>query len=134
MTEQQSSPFFPESVGPVRILTEPGTRLQQLHAAYDQAKADADAAAERLKGISDAIKLELSNNLQSSSPGSTKVLLTGTEGATPLQLTYVESWRVDAKKLKAENPLAYVTYAVKSGSWRLSAVKSTNASGGGEDE
>jgi len=123
MTEQTT----PAPVGPVRITTEPGTRLEQLHAQYDAAKAERDAAEEKFKGISDAIKLEMTI----ASEGSTRVLLAGTQGATPLQLAYVESWRVDAKRLKAENPLTYVTYAVKSGSWRLAPVK---AASGGDDE
>jgi hypothetical protein len=34
----------------------------------------------------------------------------------------VESWRVDAKKLKTEAPETYVRYATKSTAWQLRAV------------
>lgn len=108
---------------PVVVTPAPESRLEQLHAAYAEAKAQADEAAKRLKGITDAIKAELT----AQHPGAPRLTLQSNAGPA-LGLTYSESWRVDAKRLKAENPLVYVTYAVKSGSWRLAPVR-----GGGED-
>lgn len=99
-------------------------RLSQLHAAYSEAKAAADAAAETLKAITDGIKAELA---AASPEGSLKIALTGNDGP-PMQLTYAESWRVDSRKLKREDPETYVRYAVKGGSWTLKQVK------GGETE
>lgn len=102
------------------------SELAQLHALYADAKSRAASAAEDLKTITDAIKLKLSE----SSPGAAKVDLIPANGvdAPALRLNYVESWRVDARKLKAENPEVYVQYAKKSGSWRLDPLK------GGDDE
>jgi hypothetical protein len=95
-----------------------GERLAQLHAQYELLKVEADEAAARLKACTDAIKLELTQQ----SPGHTKYRLPAGPGPE-LTLTYVESWRVDARKLKAEDPLTYVRYAKKSGSWTLKAAQ-----------
>jgi hypothetical protein len=95
------------------------SRLEQLAAQYDMAKAEAEKAANDLKAITDAIKFELMNEAPE---GETSIELQSPDLAHPLRLTAVESWRVDAKKLKAEDPLTYVRYAKKSTSWTLRAV------------
>lgn len=105
------------------IVPAEGDRLAQLHAAYADAKAASDEAASRLKGITDAIKAELT----AQAPDARRLVLKS-PGGPALALTYAESWRVDATRLKKENPLVYVTYAKKSGSWSLRAVRA------GEDE
>lgn len=69
--------------------------------------------------ITDAIKLELTQ----AAPEDRKIALVGNAGST-LRLTYVESWWIDSRKLKAEDPETYVQYARKSGTWTLRA-KST---------
>lgn len=101
---------------PKYVVVQPdaGSRLEQLHAAYESAKAEADGAAERLKAITDGIKLELAK----AAPEQPFVELVGPAGVV-LQLTWSESWRVDSRKLKAEDPETYVRYAKKSGSWSL---------------
>lgn len=111
----------PDEQLPVRVTGEPGTRLEQLHAAHEQAKADAAAA--DLKALTDALKAELSAYV-TSGPGRPQVDLVPPAGAgyRPLRLSYVESWRVDARKLKAEDPETYVRYAKKSGAWVLKAL------------
>jgi hypothetical protein len=91
-------------------------RLAQLHAQYLETKAQADEWAARAKGLSDAIKSELTQ----AAPDALKVELV-TEGHRPLRLTYRESWRLNTSKLKAEDPQTYVAYAVKSSSWTLTA-------------
>lgn len=98
----------------------PDTRLAQLAAQYDLAKAEAAKAAEALKAITDGIKAELAN----AAPGETDVRLESPELEKPLRLSAVTSWRVDATKLKAEAPETYVRYAKQSTAWRLDAVKS----------
>lgn len=104
---------------PVPVVNyEPGSKLEQLHAEYHRRKAVADSAAKELKGIVDALKVELTV----AAPDQPKVELHG-EAGRPLALSYVESWRMDTKKLKAEQPLIYVTYASKSGSWKLEAKR-----------
>lgn len=100
------------------VVAGPGTRLEQLQASYADAKAAADEAAERLKGITDGIKAELAAAMPE---GAQKVELVGGVGPA-MRLTYAESWRVDARKLKAEDPETYVRYAKKTGSWTLRAI------------
>lgn len=96
-----------------------GSRLEQLHAAYAEAKANADSATKTLKAVTDGIKVEMSKQAPE---GAATIDLPA--GAGPaMHLTYVESWRVDAKKLKAESPETYVRFAKKSGAWRLSEAK-----------
>lgn len=96
-----------------------GTRLEQLHAQYAEAKAAADAAAEKFKAITDGIKAELAAELPE---GMTSVDLV-TDGRQPLRLSYITSWRLDSKRLKAENPETWVRYAKQGGSWVLKATK-----------
>jgi len=107
----------PQPVVPV-VNYEPASKLEQLHSAYWEAKARKDDAEKALKAIVDALKVELTT----AAPGQASVELHGAAGR-PLHLVYVESWRVDAKKLKAEQPLLYVTYATKSGTWKLEAKR-----------
>jgi hypothetical protein len=116
-----------QDLQPKPVIVSPGkdTRLEQLHASYADAKARADEAATQLKVITDAIKSEI----QTQTPGVQRFELRSQVGP-PLALTYVESWRLDSKRLKAEHPLVYVTYAKKSSSWTLRAI----SAGGGEDE
>lgn len=112
---------------PFRVVAKKRTRLEQLHASYADAKAEAAAAEEKLDAIKDAIKLELTQ----AAPDATKIELHGPEGsaAPPLALTYTETWRFDSRKFKADDPLTYVRYAKKSGSWRLAEAR---AAGGGQ--
>jgi predicted phage-related endonuclease len=106
---------------PVRTIeAQPDTRLEQLLAQYDLAKAEADKAAEALKAITDGIKSELAN----AAPGAESVIATSPDLAAPLRMTAVTSWRIDTKKMKAEAPATYVRYARQSTSWRLAAVSS----------
>lgn len=102
----------------VTIRPVPNSRLEQLLAQYEQAKAAADEAGKTLKAITDGIKLELTN----AAPGATSIDVTGELLTRPLRLHAKESWRVDAKKLKAEDPATYVRYATKSVVWELRAV------------
>lgn len=115
MTETPNVETEPAYV-PVASTTTP--RLDQLHAAYAGAKAAKDEADEQLKVITDAIKAEL----QAAAPDSLRIALTGPSGPS-LRLVYSESWRVDARKLKREDPETYVRFATKGGSWRLTADK-----------
>lgn len=105
------------------VQAQPDTRLAQLLAQYDLAKAEADKAAEALKTITNAIKLEAT---QAAEPGSTEIIVDSPELARPLQVSYVERWTVDTKKLKAEAPETYVRYAKKGGSWTLRAVAASS--------
>lgn len=110
----------------VQRTPEPDTRLAQLHAAYTDAKAAAEEANARLKSITDALKAELAGADNGAPEGTRQYDLVGPDGP-PLRLTYVESWRIDTNKLKAQDPETYVRYAKKSGSWRLSTLKAEEA-------
>lgn len=101
------------------VTPESGSRLEQLASQYDMAKAEADKAANDLKAITDAIKLELVN---AAPEGATSIDLVSNELVKPLRLVAVTSWRVDAKKLKAEDPVTYVRYATQGTSWTLKRV------------
>lgn len=90
-------------------------RLAQLHAQYADLKAAADEAASRFKACTDAIKYALQ---QRAAEGAQKITLVGNSGPA-LALTYTERWTIDSRKLKAEDPLTYVKYAKKGGSWSL---------------
>lgn len=112
----------PQIEQPPRVIEPaPDSRLEQLLAQYDLAKAEAEKAAEALKAISDGVKAELAAQL---AEGETALEVTSDLLARPLRLSNVESWRVDAKKLKAEDPVTYVRYAVQGHSWRLAPVGS----------
>lgn len=128
MTAQpaETAPIEPQ---PRAVQPRANSRLAQLHAAYADAKAAVDAAGEALKAITDAIKVELT----AVDPNERRFELLPANGvaARPLQLTYVESWRLDSTRMKKENPELYVTYAKKSGSWRLAPAKGSQ---GGESE
>lgn len=112
-----STPDIPTPVPVVR--PEPDSRLEQLCAQYDLAKAEADKATEALKAITDGIKFELS---QAMDQGQTKVDLESPDLARPFRFEAVESWRVDATKLKREQPVIYVQFAKKTTSWRLAPI------------
>ena len=112
-------PIEPETRSDAQIvIPETDTRLAQLLAQYDLAKAEADKAAETLRAITDAVKVELVN----AAPGAHDIRVESPDLARPLRLFAVESWRVDAKKLKAEAPETYVRFAKKSTAWQLRAV------------
>jgi hypothetical protein len=105
-----------EAPAPVRINAAPDSRLAQLAAAYAEAKAQANEAADRLDGITDALKAEMTT----AAPDSGTIEL---DGPVPLRLSARESWRLDTAKLKAADPETYVRYAKKSVSWVLTAAK-----------
>ncbi|WP_134740021.1 hypothetical protein [Nocardioides sp. 503] len=107
----------PTDPPPVEVPAGSNDRLSQLHAAYADKKAAADAAAAELKTITDALKVELTN---AAGPAARKIELVGPDGPK-LRLSYSETWRFDSKRFKAEDPETYVRYAVQGGSWTLKA-------------
>lgn len=124
MTTTNQAPDAPTiEAPPLTVHAEAGSKLEQLHALYDTLKAEADAATKKVKVVTDAIKLELT---QLDADERRFELTSSVEGARPLRLAYVESWRIDSAKMKTEEPETYVRFAKKSGSWRL-------APGGGSE-
>lgn len=103
---------------PPRVAVQPGSRLDDLLAVYADLKPQVDELEKRLKTLTDAIKAELMN----AAPGAERVDVAHAALVQPLRLSYVETWRLDSKTLKADDPETYVRYAVKGGSWQLRAV------------
>lgn len=115
MSESTAEPTVGQPDPLARVDAPAGSRLEQLHEAYAGAKAAADEATTRLKAVTDALKVELT---QAAPEGTSRIELIGPLGP-PLRLTYAETWRLDSRRLKAEDPEMYVRYAKKSGSWTL---------------
>jgi hypothetical protein len=107
-----------ETAPPTKVLAVPGSRLEDLLATYAPLKPQADELADRLKSVTDAIKAELT----AAAPDALKIDVAHEALAAPLRLSYVESWTLDTKRLKAEQPALYVTYARKGGKWVLKAA------------
>lgn len=105
---------------PVQASVEPGSRLEDLLATYAHLKPQAEELATRLKTVTDAIKAELTTR----HPGAVQVDVAHEALAAPLRLSYVESWTLDTKRLKAEDPETYVRYARKGGRWELRGQRS----------
>ncbi|MET0423631.1 MAG: hypothetical protein ABW046_07145 [Actinoplanes sp.] len=97
----------------------PGGRLESLLAAYAELKPQADEAANRLKSITGALKAEL----MAAAPEALRVEVDHPALALPLRLSWVESWTLDTKQLKADEPATYVKYARKGGKWDLRGLK-----------
>ena len=93
----------------------PGSILEDLLAAEAAAEAAQREAADRLKGLRDRIKAELTQ----AHPGVEKFDIAGTPHRPAKQLTWVNTVQLDAKRLKAEKPLLYVEYAQFGGRWEL---------------
>lgn len=104
----------------VRADVAPGSRLDDLLAMYAQLKPQVDENATRLKAVTDAIKIEL----MAASPQARRIEVGHPALVQPLRLSYVESWTLDTKRLKAEDPATYVRYARKGGKWELRGVTS----------
>lgn len=104
---------------PTRQVVQPGSRLDDLLATYAQLKPQADETAARLKSVTDAIKVEM----MALAPEARRIDVDHAALALPLRLSYVESWTLDTKRLKAEDPATYVKYARKGGKWELRGQK-----------
>jgi hypothetical protein len=112
----------PADAPPV-VAAEPGSRLEALLAEYERLKPLTDAAVAQLKTVTDGIKVEVT----AAAPDAATVDITSPALGTPLRLQARTSWRLDTKRMKAENPLLYVAYAVQSTAWELRAVSATAA-------
>ena len=94
-----------------------GSRLDALAAEYAQLQPQVEALNERLKAVSDGIKTELAGT------GAEATLLSSPHLPFLLKVALTERWVMDSKRLKAEHPALWVTYAKKSHSWRLDRVQ-----------
>lgn len=90
-------------------------RLTQLYAEYERLKPRVEELKADLKSVVDGIKVELTL----AHPGVTRIDVNHPSLTEPLVLRYVVSPRLDSKRMKAEAPDLYATYAVPSGRWEL---------------
>lgn len=97
----------------------PGSRLEDLLSQEHAAEAASKEAADRLKGVRDAIKAELTQ----AHPGVERFDIMGTPHRPAKQLTWVNTVRLNTGRLKAEQPLVYVEYAEFGGKWVLSPAR-----------
>ena len=93
----------------------PGSMLEDLLAQEAAAEAAQKEAADRLKGLRDRIKAELTL----AHPGVEKFDIAGTPHRPAKTLTYVRTVQLDTKRLKRERPETYVEYAEFGGRWEL---------------
>lgn len=101
---------------PLHVVRAPsGTDLEHLRMLYADAKAAADAAAEQLK----TAKNKLQTALAEVSEGAYRAVLY-VDGYKPVNLYYSEPWRLDSKRLQAEQPALYVEYAKRGSQWTMS--------------
>jgi hypothetical protein len=105
---------------PWRVVPPPGSRLEQLADELDAARAAVDAAKKHEKSVADSIKAEI---IPLAPRGTTSIVLAGTAYRPEWYCHWVESWRLDSKRLKAEKLVTWVQYAVKGGSWKLEKAK-----------
>jgi hypothetical protein len=101
-----------------RARVEPGSRLEDLLATYAHLKPQADELATRLKSVTDAIKVELTTAV----PDAPRIDVAHEVLEQPLRLAFIESWTLDAKRMKAEDPATYVRFARKGGKWQLRGI------------
>jgi hypothetical protein len=112
MTEQKQ-----ERQSAVSVLAAPGSRLEELLAAYSTEKAAAEEAASRFKAVTDALKAEIS----AMAPGAEDAIASGAANLPKLRLSWRRAWHFKTDAFKAENPYLYVKYSQQSGHWELRA-------------
>lgn len=99
------------------VTPERGSRLAQLAADYELAKAEAEESKARFEELKNELKAEL----RGVHPEADRIELTSVP--VPLTVKRVVAWKIDSKLLKAERPEVWVSYAHKTESWRLDPVK-----------
>lgn len=119
-TSQPGTAPPPDAPPPWRVVAPPGSRLEQLADELDAARAAVDEAKKREKSIADSIKAEV---IPQAPQGTTSIVLAGTAYRPEWICHWVESWRLDSKRLKAEMLPTWVRYAVKGGTWKLEKAR-----------
>ncbi len=105
---------------PVQLTASPGTRLEELLAAYETAKAAKEEAVARFDAITDALKAEMAT---AAPQGSTDITLSGQSPGLPrLHLMWTRPYRFETKRFRADHPGLYVRYEVRGGQWGLRQV------------
>lgn len=97
------------------VTAAPGSILEDLLAQENAAEAAQKEAADRLKSLRDRIKAELTQ----AHPEVGKFDIAGTPHRPAKTLRWVDTVRLDTRRLKAEQPRVYVQYAEFGGRWEL---------------
>jgi hypothetical protein len=105
---------------PITVTAYPGTRLEQLLASYESAKAAADEAKARYEALTDSIKAELD---AATPEGTREIILSGPPGLPQLRMAWKTPYRFDVKRFRLENPVLYVQYEVQGGHWDMRMVR-----------
>lgn len=101
------------------VTAAPGSVLEDLLSQEHAAEAVSKEAADRLKGLRDAIKAELTQ----AHPGIERFDIAGDRFRPAKQLTWASTVRLNTKRLRDEQPLLYVEYAEFGGKWVLSPAR-----------
>jgi hypothetical protein len=115
VTPEETSALQQGRLG-VLLTAPPGSRLQELQASYESAKAAKEEAVARFDAITGALKAEMA---AAAPQKSTDVMLDSAPGLPRLRLKWMRPYRFDSKRFKAENPALYVRYEVRGGHWDL---------------
>ena len=99
-----------------QLITAPGSRLEELHAGYEPAKAAFEDAKARYEALTSALKNEIA---AVAPPGSSDVVLNGPSGLPRLRMKWLAPYRFDVKRFRAEHPALYVRYEVQGGHYEL---------------
>lgn len=114
MADKQGKPAPPP---PAEAIAKPGSRLEELLAAYDVEKANAAEATARFEAVTKALKTELSEAF----PGRKDIVASGAPNLPKLRLAWRTPWRFNDKRFKEEQPVLYVKYSEQGGHWELRA-------------
>lgn len=108
----------PEANGSrLRIVPEPGSRLEQLLCMHDALKARAKEAKDQVEACVKAIE----NEIATAHPGVPAFDIQGSAHWPALRMTWAPgAWRVDSKTMKKKDPVTYVRWAVQGDAhWEL---------------
>lgn len=100
----------------VALAAAPGSRLEELQAGYEAAKAAAEDATTRFEALTKALKAEMA---AAAPQGSTDIALAAAPGRPRLKMTWKTPYRFDAKRFLADHPDLYVRYEKQGGHWEL---------------
>ena len=90
--------------------------LTALLDAFVHADREAKAASERAAALKDQLKVAMIETRQAVDPSDPLTDLELQHSQIKVTLKYVETWRVDSQRLKAEQPTIYAAFAKKSSS------------------
>lgn len=114
MTQQPADP------PPVQLAAVPGTRIEELLASYEPAKAAKEESAARFEAITDALKAEMA---AAAPRGSTDITLSSQSPGLPrLRLHWSRPRRFNSKRFMHDHPALYVRYEERGGQWGLRVV------------